>query len=376
MDEFKMWAINGTQATPVSEKNMTDSEEQLEEILVNNSDLLMPNLTLVARQMETGAGPLDLMGVDSDGRLVLFELKRDKPARVAVAQVIDYASALEAMGVDRLATHIANSSGSADGIDKIENFAEWHEERYPDVEGIDALLPMRMFLVGLGVKDGTERMVNFLANKSVDISLLTFQGFEQADGQMMLMRVKADADSVPGQPQSQQSQNRLPEAILRAQVLKRAEEGNLLDLISDVSETFLMEFNHPNEGAHPYVGANTLKIVMRVRYRVPGINNSTRALALIEPDPQQEQVRIIFREHHVRWCPEAFRPLLKEENIRYDPEDYAPESPSSDIHFLVNEEEWETHKDKLTALAQAVYSADIQGLHSGRSAWDDIGTAQ
>lgn len=373
MDEFKMWAINGTRATPMSEKNMTDSEEQLEEILVNNSDLLMPNLTLVGRQMETEAGPLDLLGVDRDGRLVLFELKRDKPARVAVAQVIDYTSALEAMGVDRLATHISESSGTG-GIEKIENFVEWHEERYPDVEGIDALLPLRMFLVGLGVKDGTERMVNFLANKGVDISLLTFQGFEQADGQMMLMRVKADADadSVSGRPQSQ---NRPPEAVLRAQVLKRAEEGNILNLISDVCKSFLMEFDHPNEGAHPYEGANKSKVVMRVRYRVPGINHSIRALALIEPDPQQEQVRIFFRQHHVRWCTEAFRPLLEEEEIRYEPKDYAVESPASDIHFLVNAEEWETHKDKLSALAQAVYVADIQGLHSGRSAWDDIGDA-
>ena len=373
MDEIKMWAIDGTQATPVPVAKMMESEGLLEEILVNSPDILIQDLTLVGRQTETEGGPLDLLGVDSDGRLVLFELKRETLTRAAVAQIIDYASDLEDRGVEGLATYIAERSGSG-GIEKIEDFADLHAEKAgPD--NLDALLPLRMFLVGLGVDDRTERMVNFLANKGVDISLLTFHGFEQADGKMTLarqMQVIAADDSVSSQSRQRK---RPPEATLREQVLNRAEEGNLLNLITDVCGTFLKEFDHPNEGANPYEGANLSGIVMRVRYRVPGINPSTRALVRVEPDLQQEQLRIVFREHHVRWCVEAFRPLLKEEEIRYAPKDYAIESPSSEIHFLVNEDEWETHKDKLIALSQAVYVADIQGLHSGRSAWDDIGHA-
>lgn len=354
MDEFKMWAINGTQATPVSEKNMTDSEDQLEEILVNNSGLLMPNLTLVGRQMETGAGPLDLLGVDSEGRLVLFELKRDKPARVAVAQVIDYASALEAMGVDRLAKHITDSSEAADGIDKIENFSEWHEARYPDAGGTDALLPMRMFLVGLGVKDGTDRMVNFLANKNVDISLLTFQGFEQADGQIMLMRVKADADSVPSQSQRRKI---LSEAEKREQVRIRAEAGNVQKLFNDVREMFREKFDRPQQQA------NTLGITMSVPMRLSG-NDSLSMAAVVRVNPEQEQVRIVFYDRSVELCREDFRLPMKEigyetwsSYLPLDRHDTPLIDPQPHIHFLVREENWETHKDKLSALAQAMYAA-------------------
>ena len=61
----------------------------------------MEGLTLVGRQTPTEGGPLDLLGVDADGRLVVFELKRGTLSRDAVAQVVDYASYLNAMESDR-----------------------------------------------------------------------------------------------------------------------------------------------------------------------------------------------------------------------------------------------------------------------------------
>ena len=64
--------------------------------------MLMPDLTLVGRQTPAGGGALDLLGVDEDGRLVVFELKRGTLTRDAVAQVIDYCSYLESLDVDTL----------------------------------------------------------------------------------------------------------------------------------------------------------------------------------------------------------------------------------------------------------------------------------
>ena len=73
------------------------SEDLLEETLASNPDMLMPGLTLVGRQTRTEGGPLDLLGVDRDGRLTLFELKRGSLNRDAVAQVMDYGSWLESL---------------------------------------------------------------------------------------------------------------------------------------------------------------------------------------------------------------------------------------------------------------------------------------
>src|SRR5712675_902909 len=98
MEEIRLWKIDGSEhdchITPVLNAAQTKTEEMLEGILVKLPDLLFEELTLVGRQVETAGGPLDLLGVDEEGRLVVFELKRGTLTRDAVAQVIDYASYL------------------------------------------------------------------------------------------------------------------------------------------------------------------------------------------------------------------------------------------------------------------------------------------
>ena len=87
-------------------------------------DLLIPGLRLVGRQTPTEGGPLDLLGVDEDGRLVVFELKRGTLSRDAVAQIIDYASDLDAKSDDEVAEHIAVHSGVG-GVGEIDDFEAW-----------------------------------------------------------------------------------------------------------------------------------------------------------------------------------------------------------------------------------------------------------
>ena len=128
MEDIKLWELDGTQATPLGSNNQLESEQGLEDTLVQNPKLLMEDLTLVGRQTNTEGGPLDLLGVDQDGRLVVFELKRGKLSRDAVAQIIDYASDLDAMDLGALADHISENSGVG-GIEEIEDFQEWYDAR-------------------------------------------------------------------------------------------------------------------------------------------------------------------------------------------------------------------------------------------------------
>ena len=176
MDEIKVWTVDGAEATPVQKADAMSSELLLERTLVAHPELLMPNLKLVGRQTPTEGGPLDLLGVDEDGRLVVFELKRGTLSRDAVAQVIDYASYLDSLDDDALGRFISRNSGKH-GIQQIDDFQNWHSEN-TEADGLEALRPIRTVLVGLGVDDRTERMVSFLAkNSRMDISLVTFYGF-------------------------------------------------------------------------------------------------------------------------------------------------------------------------------------------------------
>ena len=186
MDEVKIWAVDDvSNVVPLASKGQTDTESLLEETLVRKPSLLIQGLKLVGRQAPTEGGPLDLLGVDEDGRLVVFELKRGTLSRDAVAQIIDYASYLDAMDLDELADYISDRSGRH-GIEEIEDFQDWYNSQ--DFEELESLKPLRLFLVGLGADDRTERMVRFLAdNSEMDISLLTFHGFAY-DGKTLLAR--------------------------------------------------------------------------------------------------------------------------------------------------------------------------------------------
>ena len=93
-EEIKLWAMDGSGgATPLPLAHQAESERLLEDTLVNNPDMLVPGLSLVSRQARTEDGWLDLLGVDEDGRLVVFELKRGTPPtgdmqRIAISRLV------------------------------------------------------------------------------------------------------------------------------------------------------------------------------------------------------------------------------------------------------------------------------------------------
>lgn len=179
MKTIQLWSVDegdsGKGASRVPEVRNTETEAKLEELLVASPELLMSGLVLVGRQVPTEGGPLDLLGFDEDGRLVVFELKRGTLTRDAVAQSLDYASDLSEIEADRLGWIIEEYSGRL-GIDRIEDFADWYSQRYPNSESALSETP-RIVLVGLGADDRARRVVNFLASASVDIQLLTFHAF-------------------------------------------------------------------------------------------------------------------------------------------------------------------------------------------------------
>ena len=177
MQEIRLWTLDSNSdgnlvAVPLDTMAHAETENQLEELLISSPDILMPDLRLVGRQTPTESGPLDLLGIDEDGRLVVFELKRGTLSREAVAQIIDYAAYLSSMAPESLAQHISERSDTG-GIEKIADFYSWYQEAFPNSpDGYSA--PPHMVLVGFGADERTQRMTNYLAQSGVNISLLTF----------------------------------------------------------------------------------------------------------------------------------------------------------------------------------------------------------
>lgn len=199
MQEIRLWALEQNdgslmKAVPVDTLRNTQTEEVLEDLLVRSPDLLMEGLTLVGRQLPTKGGPLDLLGIDEDGRLVVFELKRGMLTRDAVTQAVDYASDLFEMDVDTLTKHLEDCSGQH-GIDQIDDFSDWYDRNYPDNDGTLSGKP-KIVLVGLGTDERALRMVNYLADCGLDIQLLTFHAFQRDDKLFLARQVESTTRSV------------------------------------------------------------------------------------------------------------------------------------------------------------------------------------
>ena len=337
MEEIKLWTVDGSQVEDLKPVIGMKSEKFLEDTLVENADLLMEDLTLVGRQTQTEGGPLDLLGVDGDGRLVVFELKRGTLTREAVAQVIDYASYLDGMDLDELANHISERSGR-NGIDKIEGFQDWYSQNFEELD-LDSLMPVRMFLVGLGVDNITERMVKFLAeNSSMDISLLTFHGFSYEGKTILAKRVEVDGTSIPSSKPQKQSLSKEE----RLELLKnRAREFGAGDIFSQVRGNFLENWPSVSE-------------IVRTSHAAMRLRRDTSFIWHTSITPETGRVRIFFYPWTIELCQDAFesaKSVIPHESHYYN-SDWG-----NGIDFLIAPDEWVTHRDNLTVLVQAIYEA-------------------
>ena len=354
MDEIKikLWAVEGpTQVVDIKPTDRLASESFFEETLVNNPEMLMPGLTLVGRQTPTEGGPLDLLGVDSDGRLVVFELKRGRLSRDAVAQIIDYASCLEDMTLDDLVNHISDRSGTH-GIERIDEFEEWYTEN-SDADSLDALRPLRMFLVGLGVDGNTKRMVSFLEAKGLDISLLTFYSFEQ-DGKILLAR-EDDNDGSQQSRRSQRSQEEFKD-LLRTRVNRHG----VSDLFDAVTGMFRENWSSPRERY------NGLGHIFCLQKR----GGTRRRIQYARIDPGKK-VLVVFFPNAIELCMDKFKPLINEIPFQTYPKNREDDARNDladalkdylEIQFLLSKADWETHKEKLNELTRAVYNAQQNSM--------------
>ncbi len=334
MEEVQLWSLDGADTKRLPMTEQLESESGLEDILVNNPDLLMEDLTLVGRQTPTEVGPLDLLGVDGDGRLVVFELKRGTLARDAVAQVIDYASDLDHMDLDVLSNHISRQSGNH-GVGKIEDFLDWYTNEL-GFESLESLKPLRLFLVGLGVDGRTERMVKFLSeNSGMDISLLTFHGFTMDGKTILAKQVEVDGADVPSPKQKRPSLSRDERLKILSDSVDSLGVG---EAFSGIRELFMEEWT-----------GGSSRIIRNAAYMLLG------RIWYVRMIPESGRVRIAFYPWVINLCVSAFNKITAE--IPYETHKGKYQEYGDEIHLLITPDIWNTHKENLTELVKAVYKA-------------------
>ena len=358
-DDMKMWAIDDANkgARLVQSASETETEKALEEVLVSNPEMLMPGLTLVSRQSEIDKGNLDLLGVDADGRLVVFELKKGTLTREAVAQVIDYGSWLESHTETELATYVASHSG-AHGIDKIDDFEDWYDiqRRKQLVE----LKPIKMVLVGLGADARARRMVEFLAQRDVDVSLLTFYGYKYQGKTLLARHVEGSGESseiAPGPNPSQAERRRM--------LTEGAKELGMEDLWEEAIKTLGIPFDR-----------NATK--SGITFSLPGIRlpgdpptetvnvYGSHSVGIEKPD----QIRVTFYPAAVHVCKDKFKSKETPIGFKFEKSRHAPRTELVDQQWVcrLSRDEWDKHKEDLTTLVKDVHEAWLEVIRRGDGA--------
>lgn len=349
-NELQIWALDeGGEVTPVERQRNTESEDKLEDTLVKNPKMLMPKLTLVGRQKRTEGGRLDLLGLDENGQLVVFELKRGQLTREALTQVIDYASSLESMSDEDLFRHIADLQGR--GIERIDNFGEWYIQNFSSEA---SPRPVQMTLVGLGVDDHAIRMVEFLAKYGLPISMMTFHGYNHGGRSYLAKQVQTERDveervKAKSTDRSERDAKRRIAQVerLTERISVSGKQGFWSDAVSTFRERFdraiVVEDGYNFELAY-------LKIAGQAKgFYAPLSVRLTR----------EAKVRIIFFPVSIHLCRQDFDGSKCAIGFEEKQERNAPITDEIDKQWYrdLEEKEWNTHKEELAKLADAVVEA-------------------
>lgn len=188
-------------------------EEQIEDCIVADPErYLEPGITLILRQPVIESGRPDLIGIDANGRLVIYELKAVPARGPAITQVVRYHDELAAMSTSDLRRLVERYSGRHD-IGVIRDFATWHRDRFPTLS-LGDLLPPRCAVVAIGSDSTARRRIETVADRGVEVALIDLSGVElelspaaATDGERVVLRKAQLKTSGPRAAQLRENQH-------------------------------------------------------------------------------------------------------------------------------------------------------------------------
>ncbi len=183
--EIRVWHIQKDKTlTPIqstlAEAGRTEPDD-LEEWIASAPEILGERITIIGQQVQTVSGPLDLLGIDKDGNTVIVELKRDMIPREALAQAIDYASAVAEWDVNELEELCWKEYG--------ETIADLAGERLAQTEDTAFNQAQRILLVGTSVDPALEGMVKWMSGThQVPVNIVLVNYIKTPGGDELLAR--------------------------------------------------------------------------------------------------------------------------------------------------------------------------------------------
>lgn len=183
--QVRMWEITPENTLAEVTPSVISLEERLEDWLESDISMLDPDLLVIGRQVRIpSVGTIDLLCLDSDGGLVVVELKRGQTPRQVTTQALDYAAWAKAQPSERI-RNIADGYLNPRGSFLEAAFETKFEQPLPGTlnENHSSLI------VAESMDAATERIVRYLSDLHVPINVATVQHFQRSDGREMLAQV-------------------------------------------------------------------------------------------------------------------------------------------------------------------------------------------
>lgn len=184
--EIKTWQIVDGKlqsiTTNLKDEGRTEPYD-LEPWIESNASILGTDIVIIGRQTMSKSGPIDLLGIDKTGNVVIVEIKRDKLPREALTQAIDYASDAAEWNIEKLGGICSEYSGKS--------LEETLTESFPDidVENLNINDTQRIILVAFSVESALERMIEWLSdNFNVNINAVVLSYVKTSSGDELLTK--------------------------------------------------------------------------------------------------------------------------------------------------------------------------------------------
>lgn len=248
MTDERVYTVVGSAAQPATPISLADAglkeRSDLQEWVIAHPEILGPGIMVVTTEFDRwqaagGARPLDrldVLGLDSDGRLVVAELKRDRAPDTVEMQAIKYAAFVSRFDEDTLVEHhLAHLRGrlpSHQGLDAEAARAGLLEHAGGELDP-EVLRAPRIVLVAGAFPPAVTATAVWLSGMGVPISLQSVQAYRVADGQIIVSVTQlfpiADVEDLTVGPRTAAATTRIRRRRERSAVVRIVDSGELED---------------------------------------------------------------------------------------------------------------------------------------------------
>lgn len=240
-EEVRIWEILEHDRLRELERVRLDLEKRIENWLEQDISVLSDDLLVFGRQVTTDyGGIIDLLCLDSNGDVVIVELKRDKTSREITAQILDYASWVKELSNEQVTELADKYLGDHGPLN--EAFERKFENEFPETLNQQH----KMLVVGSEIDASTERIIGYLSDTyGVDINAVTFQYLKDEASREYLARLFLIEPSQVERSARTRTRSKRRRNLTKEELQSIAASNNVKELYDQLAEGLEPYFKPP-----------------------------------------------------------------------------------------------------------------------------------